>query len=104
MFGAQIATRSPGSMPEAISARAARVDLRGELGERQAHVAVDERLAIAEPLGGAAQRHPGSSAAGRPSRAARMSVRMAPNKTNDKIYIHELIDIAGQNRASTCTT
>ena len=54
MFGAQIATRSPGSTPDAISARAAASTVVGELGEGQAHVAVDEAFEVAEALGGAA--------------------------------------------------
>ena len=50
VFGAQIETRSPGSMPEAISARAARRRCVSQLAVGQARPLVDERLTITEPL------------------------------------------------------
>ena len=53
MLGAQIAMRSPGSMPPAIIARAGNIDRVRELGERQAHVAVDDGLTVTKSLRGA---------------------------------------------------
>ena len=51
-LGAQIATRSPGVMPAATSARAARVASSPELGEGQARPFVDESFAGAVTLHG----------------------------------------------------
>ena len=47
-----MATRSPGSMPEAMNARAARSTSVGQLDERQRDITVDEGLGVAEALGG----------------------------------------------------
>ena len=52
MFGAQIATLSPGSTPDPIIARAAASISVGELGEREPDVAVDETFDVSILLGG----------------------------------------------------
>ena len=51
-FGLQMPTRSPGSIPAAMNARARAIDRLAELRVRVAEVLVDrdERLAVAEPL------------------------------------------------------
>ncbi len=51
-FGPQMATRSPGSIPEAMKARAARSTSAASSTIGQRHVAVHEGLGVTEPLGG----------------------------------------------------
>ncbi len=51
LLKAQMATRSPGSMPEATRAAPNRRDLLDELAVRQPGLTVDDRRTLSEPIG-----------------------------------------------------
>ena len=102
LFGAQIATRSPGSTPAATSAGAEGARLVEQLGVGEPEVAVDDRDAVAEPLGGRGEQRRDGGGRGRRRRSPEDRVLDAHEP--GQVAAHDLADgLLGQRPRARCT-